>query len=85
LAAVHIFLSIGHLADTGIFFWLRDWQKAFIFFFVIPAGVVILAYILLTVDTPVSLLQEYTAEEMQSRLHWMAKLNGIESPQITLE
>lgn len=84
MVAVQIFLSIGHLADTGIFFWLRDWQKAFIFFLLIPTGLIMLAYILLTVDTPVALLQDYTAEEMQSRLGWMARLNGVESPSISV-
>lgn len=62
MIAVQIFFNLGHLADTGLYYWLRDWQQVFIYFFLIPLGIILISFMLLMVDTPIVLVTTLTPE-----------------------
>jgi len=82
MIAVQIFFNLGHLVDTGLYFWLRDWQQVFIYFFLIPLAVVLVGFILVMVETPIVLVTTLTPEETLKKLMWIAKVNRMGEPNL---
>ena len=56
MVVLQAFYSMGHLTDAGFYFWLRDWEPIFVYFFIIPMAVFLVAYATLAVETPIVLV-----------------------------
>jgi hypothetical protein len=84
LIALQIFFNLGHLVDTGLYFWLRHWQQVFIYFFIIPLLLILIVFIFFTVDTPIALVTNLPPQEALSKLLWIAKVNRVESPDLKI-
>jgi MFS family permease len=73
-----LFYGVGCLANTGYYYWLQDWQKVFIYFFIIPGVLLAIAVIVIVVETPICLIRMHSPEEALEQFMRIAKINGIE-------
>lgn len=73
------------LSNVGTYYLLRDWQLVFIFFYLIPTVLVLLGIVFLVVDTPMCLVNRMKEEELLSAFLFIARVNSIENPPLSLE
>lgn len=83
LVVVQFFYGLGTLGNTGLFYWLADWKPIFIYFYVIPTALLLVGVVFFVVDTPLCLIKKYNEEKVMEKLLWIAKVNGIDNPQIS--
>jgi MFS family permease len=71
------FYGVGCLANTGCYYWLRDWQKVFIYFYVVPGVLLIVAVMAVVTEAPICLIRKYAPEEALEQFMRIARINGV--------
>lgn len=80
-----MFYGVGHLGNAGFYFWLRDWQLVFLYFYAVPAVFLLLGLTIFVVDTPMCLINYLSPNKARKALFWVAKINKKKDFYITLE
>jgi MFS family permease len=80
MVIAQFFHGFGVLANTGYYYGLRDWRQVFLFGYVAPAAVLLVALLCVVTDTPICLIQKYSSEEALAQFLKIAKINGVENP-----
>ena len=77
--------SAGGLANVLFFYLVPNFQKVMLFFYGIPILAIIVVFIVFFKDTPISLITKNTPEDAFKHLRDIARMNGIEEPELTVE
>jgi hypothetical protein len=85
LVIVQFFYGIGSLGNTGLYYWLRDWEKVFTYFYIIPGAVLIVAIVLIVTDTPIELINNLSPEEAHGQFMKIAKINGVANSELSID
>ena len=80
LVIVQFFYGLGNLGNIGLFYWLRNWRQALIYWYIIPSVILAVAILFFVVDTPMCIIRNNSVEEVYSQLLWIAKVNGVNEP-----
>jgi hypothetical protein len=62
MVMLQVFFSLGQLTDTAFYFWLRDWEQIFVYFFLIPMALFLVVYVVVAVETPMVLVTRLSPE-----------------------
>ena len=84
LVISQLFYGVGHLGNPGFYYLLRDWQFVFLYFYAIPAILLILSLSFFVVDTPMCLINYLSPNKARKALFWVAKINGKKDFYISL-
>ena len=68
--------SIGALTNVGEYYLVPDYQKIFIYFFIVPNSVLLLSFIFFFKDKPICLLSKKNKRYAWKSLAFIAKING---------
>jgi MFS family permease len=80
MVIVQFFYGFGSLGNTALYYWLRDWRDVFVYFYVVPCALLVIATLVFVVDSPICLLKKLEAEEVKEQLLWIARINGVNDP-----
>lgn len=47
MVIAQLFYGLGHILNAGYYYWLLDWQLVFIYFYLLPAVLLLTAVLLL--------------------------------------
>jgi len=76
--------SVGALFNVLWFFVLPNFEIVLLAFYGLPIVVTGVLFLLFFKDTPISLITKYKAEKAYNDLLYIAKINGIDNPDLTL-
>lgn len=85
LVLAQAFYGVGHLANAGFYYFLRDFEWVFIICYIIPGVLTLVAISIFAVDTPICLIIELSANKARKGLMWIAKVNRKKDFYVTLE
>ena len=84
LVISQMFYGVGHLGNAVFYYFLRNWQFVFIYFYAIPAVIAIISVSFFVVDTPMCLINSLTPNKVRKALFWVAKVNSKKDFYISL-
>lgn len=62
MVIAQLFYGLGHILNAGYYYWLLDWQLVFIYFYLLPAVLLLTAVLLFMVDSPICLIRKLNPE-----------------------
>ena len=84
MIVVSVFFSISGLTNVLCFFLLESFEDVLIFIYLIPSLVLAAALAIFVQDTPVSLINLYSAKEAHKSFSYMAEMNKKADFDLTL-
>ena len=82
--AIQMFYGIGVLMNVPWYYLVGDWQLILVIFYFLPALATTLAIIVFVRDTPICLVLRNSTEKAYNDLLYTARMNRIESPNLSL-
>ena len=80
-----MFFEVGGIFVVLCFFLVPDFKWVIFYFYGIPQLILAIIFIVFFQDTPISMITKSTPEKAYKNLHHIAKINGVQDVNLTIE